>query len=638
MCGICGIYHYATDRPVDRDVLARMTRAMVHRGPDDEGFHVSADGRLGLGFRRLAIVDLAGGHQPMANEDDSVWIAFNGEIYNHAELRPGLEARGHVYRTRSDTETILHQYEEVGDAFPTFLQGMFAIAIHDVKQRRLFLARDRIGVKPLYYVDTGSCFLFASEIKALLQHPDIPRRLNRRKMGEYLTGLAVGAPDTLFEGVHKLRAGHTLTVRQDRGAEQARRYWNPLDARAEPPITDPYDAARQVRELLEDAVRARLMSDVPFGVFLSGGIDSSAIVAFMSRMMDRPVDTFSIGYRDDPGFNEFHYARRVAGLFKANHHEILIDHGDFERFLPKLIHSQDEPISDPVCVPLYHVAKLARDAGVIVTLVGEGADELLYGYSWYNRLLRLHDRWWGPLSRWPGGVRRAATGLALPFVDAPRRDFLRRFAAGGELFIGGAATFFPEEQAALLGPDLRGQVDPPTAVVDALYAELTGRVPGDDFMTRSTYLELMYRLPELLLMRVDKMTMATSVEGRVPFLDYRMIELSFRLDNALKVRGGVGKWVLREALKSVLPEEILNRPKVGFHVPVTSWFGDKLSGLARQVLLHEPGETAGLFDREAIQTLLERQERGGANLGMRIWALVNFALWHRYWIEGKPIE
>ncbi len=425
MCGICGM----VGGP-ERATLGRMAAAMTHRGPDDDGFYL--DEQAGLGFRRLSIIDVAGGHQPMANEDDSVWIAFNGEIYNHAELRPGLEARGHVYRTRSDTETILHQYEEVGDAVPTFLQGMFAIAIHDVKQRRLFLARDRIGVKPLYYVDTGSCFLFASEIKALLQHPDIPRRLNRRKMGEYLTGLAVGAPDTLFEGVHKLRAGHTLTVRQDRGAEPARRYWNPLDARAEPPITDPYDAARQVRELLEDAVRARLMSDVPFGVFLSGGIDSSAIVAFMSRMMDRPVDTFSIGYRDDPGFNEFHYARRVAGLFKANHHEILIDHGDFERFLPKLIHSQDEPISDPVCVPLYHVAKLARDAGVIVTLVGEGADELLYGYSWYNRLLRLHDRWWGPLSRWPGGVRRAATGLALPFVDAPRRDFLRRFAAGGE--------------------------------------------------------------------------------------------------------------------------------------------------------------------------------------------------------------
>lgn len=638
MCGICGIFHYKSEAPVDRDLLARMTRALVHRGPDDEGFHVSPDGRVGLGFRRLSIVDLAGGHQPMSNEDGTAWIVFNGEIYNHAGLRPGLEARGHTYRTRSDTETILHQWEDVGDDVPRFLQGMFAVALYDEKGRRLLLMRDRIGVKPLYWVDTGRAFLFASEIKALLQHPDVPRRLNRRKVREYLANLAVTPPETLFEGIHKLRAGHTLGVRAESGPEEPQRYWNPLDARARGMIADPYEGTAAVRELLADAVKARLMSDVPFGAFLSGGVDSSAIVALMSREMNRPVETFSIGYREDPGFNEFHYARRVAGMFKTHHHEIQIDHGDFTAFLPQLVYHQDEPISDPVCVPLYYVARLARDSGVIVTLVGEGSDEIFFGYHWHNRLYRLHRRWWLPLSKLPAPLKAAMAGGVAPFVDPARRDFLTRFARGEELFQGGAVTFFEAEHGDLLAPGVREASDPPFAGVARLYAETDGVLDPDDFIGRSTYLELMYRLPELLLMRVDKMTMATSVEGRVPFLDYRMVDLSFRLANELKVRDGVGKWVLKEGLKNVIPAEIIRRPKLGFHVPVTSWFGDKLAGFARRVLLHEPWDGARLFNREAVAALLDAQESSGANYGMRIWALVNFVLWHRYWIEGGDLS
>lgn len=638
MCGICGIYHYRTDARVDRDVLARMTRALVHRGPDDEGFHLSPDGRVGLGFRRLSIVDLAGGHQPMSNEDESAWIVFNGEIYNHAELRPGLEARGHVYRTRSDTETILHQWEEVGDDVPRFLQGMFAVALYDQTRRRLLLIRDRIGVKPLYWIDTGTSVLFASEIKALLQHPDVPRRLNRAKVREYLANLAVTPPDTLFAGIHKLRAGHSMGIREESGREEPTRYWNPLEARSRGMITDPYEGAAAVRELLADAVRGRLMSDVPFGAFLSGGVDSSAIVAFMSREMDRPVETFSIGYREDPGFNEFQYARRVSGMFRTNHHEIQIDHADFQAFLPKLVYHQDEPISDPVCVPLYHVAKLARDSGVFVTLVGEGSDEIFFGYGWHNRLYRLHRRWWRPLSKLPASLKAAMAAGVAPFVDVARRDFLARFARGEELFQGGAVTFFEAEQGDLLTPEARADCDPPFAGVERFYAETDGFLDPDDFIGRSTYLELMYRLPELLLMRVDKMTMATSVEGRVPFLDYRMIDLSFRLDNALKVREGVGKWVLKEAVKNIIPAEIIHRPKLGFHVPVTSWFGDRLSGYARRILLHEPWEGSRLFNRDAVSALLDAQESSGANYGMRIWALVNFVLWHRYWIEGRELS
>ena len=637
MCGVCGVYHYAGDRRVDPELLRRMTGAMSHRGPDDDGFWTSPDGRLGFGFRRLAIVDLAGGHQPMSNEDGSAWIVFNGEIYNHAALRPHLEARGHVYRTRSDTETILHQWEESRDAVPTKLTGMFGLGIYDIQARRLFLARDRIGIKPIYWHDDGTTFVFASEIKALLEHPTVTRRLNRKKVAEYLAYLAVAPPDTLFENIHKLRAGHTLGVRADSGPEEPKRWWNPLPEAGPPRITDPAEGVRLVRETLDAAVEARLMSDVPFGAFLSGGIDSSAIVALMSRHMDRPVDTFSIGYRDDPTFNEYEYARRVAGLFKTNHHEVLIGHEDFKSFLPKLVHHQDEPISDPVCVPLYYVAKLARDSGVIVTLVGEGSDELFFGYDWHNRIRRLYEQWWRPLSRWPAPLRAGAAGAVSMVVDAPQRDFLRRFAEGGEPFLGGAVTFYDNELAALLRPDfLRGN-DPPSAVIDRLYAETEGILAPDDFTRRSTYLELMYRLPELLLMRVDKMTMATSVEGRVPFLDHSMIELSFRLADDLKVRNGVTKWVLKEAMRDILPAEILDRKKLGFHVPVTAWFGRDLAGWAREVLLDSGSPILEYFQRPAIERLLDRQARGGVNYGMRIWALVNFALWHRLWIERKPL-
>lgn len=637
MCGICGTYNYNTDAPVDRDVLGRMAAVIAHRGPDDDGFYVSPDGRLGLGFRRLSIVDLAGGHQPMSNEDGSAWIVFNGEIYNHAALRPALEAAGHVYRTRADTETILHQWEESGEAVVEKLGGMFAFAIYDAKAGRLLLARDRIGIKPLYWFDNGHSFIFASEIKALLEHPDVPRRLDRRKLGEYLGYLAVAPPATLFEGIRKLRAGHTLTVEPRTGPAASRRWWNPLPAPGQPDITDPETASAMVLERLRAAVKARLMSDVPFGAFLSGGVDSSAIVALMSRELSRPVETFSIGYQDDPGFNEYDYARRVAGLFGTHHHEIRIDHEDFKRFLPKLVHHQDEPISDPVCVPLYYVAKLARDSGVIVTLVGEGSDELFFGYAWHNRVRLMYERWWRPLARLPRPLKVGAAGVLSPLVDPPRRDFLRRFGAGGEPFLGGAVTFYDTEIPGLLTPEALQDIDPPLAAVEALYAETKGRLDPEDFTRRSTYLELMYRLPELLLMRVDKMTMATSVEGRVPFLDHAVIELAFRLSADLKVRRGTGKWILKQALRDILPAEIIDRPKLGFHVPVTSWFGRSLADYARQVLLDKSSPAGELFRREAVERLLRRQAEGGVNFGMRIWALVNFALWHRHWIERQAI-
>lgn len=631
MCGIAGVFNYARTEPVRDGVLRSMAERIRHRGPDDEGFHLDPAGRLGFAFRRLSIVDLAGGHQPMSTEDGRLSLVFNGEIYNHLEIRAELESQGRRFRTRCDTEVILQAYDAWGSGCVERFQGMFAFAVWERDRRRLFMARDRVGIKPLYFAEVDGAFLFGSEIKSLFAHPDLAPRLDREEMARYLTFLCVPPPRTLFEGVHKLRAGHRMTVMEGCGATPPEPYWNPVTG----PVSNASeeDLAAELRATLEDAVRARLMADVPFGAFLSGGVDSSAIVAIMASILDRPVETFSVGYKNDTTFNEFENARRTSQLFGTNHHEVLIDHEDFRRFLPRLVHHQDEPIADPVCVPLYFVAELARQNGVIVTLVGEGADELFFGYDFHNRVRRLYERWWRPLAGAPGAVRAAAAGALRPFVDPQRRDFLRRFASGGEPFWGGAVTFYPEELKTLapsLAADTRRE-----EIVRDLYAEIDARRPGADFPTRAGYLELMYRLPELLLMRVDKMTMAASVEGRVPFLDHRMVELAFRIPGALKVKNGVAKSILKRAVADLLPEEIIHRPKVGFHVPVTRWFEQVLNPLADEVLLDARMSALEIWDPAEVRRLLERQRAGKGNYGMRIWALVNFALWYRHWMLGE---
>ncbi len=631
MCGIAGAFHFGRGGEVSEDVLRSMAACIAHRGPDDEGFHRDPGAGMGFAFRRLSIVDLAGGHQPMLTADGRLALVFNGEIYNHADLRRELEGLGRRFRTRSDTEVILEAYAEWGPACVERFQGMFALAVWDREARRLFLARDRVGIKPLYYAEADGAFLFGSEIKSLFRHPGLSPRLNREELARYFTFLCVPPPNTLFEGVKKLRAGHTLTVEAGRGPGEPSRYWNPVrgpvSARPEAELVE------EVRATLTEAVKARLMADVPFGAFLSGGVDSSATVAIMASLLDRPVETFSVGYKDDPGFNEFGNARRTAELFGTRHHEVVIDHEDFREFLPRLVHHQDEPIADPVCVPLYFVAELARKHGVIVSLVGEGADELFFGYDVYDRMRRMTERWWNPLVRAPRPLRVLGSRAVEPFLDPARRDFLRRFREGGEPFIGGAVTFYPTELERL-APGLAGDRGREEIVRD-LYAEIDSRRPGADFPTRAAYLEFMYRLPELLLMRVDKMTMAASVEGRVPFLDHRMVELAFRIPGSMKVQGGVRKAILKKAVAGLIPDEIIHRPKVGFHVPVTRWFEAVLNPLADETLLDPRLAALGIWDPPEVRALLARQREGKGNYGMRVWALVNFALWYRHWMLGE---
>ena len=390
MCGICGIFEFGrATGGVTWDVVSAMRDTMVHRGPDDAGTWISSDRRVGLGHRRLSIVDLsAAGHNPMTNETRDVWITFNGEIYNHERLRPRLVERGHVYHSRTDTETLVHLYEEEGDDLVHRLEGMFAFAIWDESRRRLLLARDRLGVKPLYYTVADGRLLFASEIKALLEHPDVPRDVDEESLYHYLTFLTTPAPKTLFRGISKLPPGHLLTC-DERGRVEVRRYWDAIVEPPAEPLSEEETIAR-VRELLSEAIEKRMMSDVPFGVFLSGGVDSSANVALMSRLTNMPVRTFTVGFEGAPQYNELDHARRVAKQFGADYHEVIINHEDAISFLPDMIFHQDEPIADPVCVSLYYVSKLARETGTIVVQAGEGSDEIFSGYTTYAAYLKMY--------------------------------------------------------------------------------------------------------------------------------------------------------------------------------------------------------------------------------------------------------
>ncbi len=560
MCGICGILHFeGSTQPVNEDLLRTMTEKIRHRGPDSGGVYVSPQKNLGFGFRRLAIVDLSSaGNQPMCNEDGSVWIVFNGEIYNHAKLRPALEAAGHRYRSRSDTETLIHAYEEYGPDFVQKLEGMFAIAIWDSKKQKLFLFRDRIGIKPVYYVHANNRLLFASEIKAILEDQSIRREVDETALSHYFTFIATPAPQTLFKGIRKLEAGHFLEITLN-GTLVNKEYWNVFQPVDGEDVGNEEYCARRILELLKESVEKRMMSDVPFGVFLSGGLDSSTNVALMSQLMTRPVDTFSVAISGQSNFNEFGYARQIAKEFNTNHHEIVINDDDFISLFPKVIYHHDEPLADPVSFPLYYVSKLARDNGTIVVQVGEGSDEQFCGYTLYKRIIRLQEQF-RFIRSMPSSIRSTSYTMLSSLLKSLRVDYrqnyIKNFLSSGEPFLGGATAFDDSEKAKLLNDS--------AALSGALVDESFRAVPGDDYSTKMIYWELKNRLPELLLMRVDKMTMATSVEARVPFLDHKLVEFSMKIPWQLKIKSGETKYILKKAVEGLIPRNIIYRKKIGF--------------------------------------------------------------------------
>jgi asparagine synthase (glutamine-hydrolysing) len=629
MCGIGGVFDYGfrANPQISPELLTRMSDAMVHRGPDDAGYYIAPTGICGLTFRRLAIIDLTpAGHQPMLSPDGRFALVFNGEIYNHRTIRAELEAKGYRYKSQSDTETILYAYQEWGEACLEKFFGMFAIAIWDNDKKELFCARDRVGIKPLYYATPNGRFIFASEIKVLLRHPSLHAQLNEDALPHYLSIMMPPAPETMFEGIFKLEAGHSLRIDAS-GKITKRQWWSLLNAGAPLENIREEEAIEEIRRLLRQSIKDRMMSDVPFGVFLSGGIDSSLNVALMAELMERPVQTFSVGFKDLEKYNEMHYARAIAKKFGTDHHEILIDSHDAEGVLSNLAYHEDEPNGDPVCIPLYFVSKLARDAGTIVVQVGEGSDEEFAGYRWLVRDIKLYDRMWKPLGMIaPKVMRRAAYLAASPLVKNPLiREYMRRFSRGEELFWGGALAFTEEHKRRMLnGYDDR---DSSSRFADKWHKEVGVAYPNTEFTRRAMYLEFKQRLPELLLMRVDKIGMAVSIEARVPFLDHRIAEFAFRLPRRIKLGpNNVPKYILKKAAEGILPNEHIYRKKMGFAAPVNEWLKTDL----KQYLEDH------LFQSELLKThtnvgyirqLVHEHTSGVRNNGQLLWSLLNLTLW-----------
>ena len=661
MCGICGVYKYGqSSRGFDEALLVNMSNSIKHRGPDDSGTFMSADHRVGFGFRRLSIVDLSpAGHQPMFSPDGSICIVFNGEIYNHQVLRKEFESKGRTYRSRSDTESILYAYQEYGLEFVHKLLGMFAIAIWDERRQLLVLARDRVGIKPLYYTITDGQFIFGSEIKAILQHPSVSREMDPLALDTYLTFLIPPAPQTLFKNIRKLEAGHFMVVGQN-GSLRSEQYWDPVPMGPQPSIdvdgtpiahsrllqsTEPMteeSCIGTIRSLLKQSIKDRMMSDVPFGVFLSGGIDSSTNVALMAELMDRPVDTFSVGFRDLEKYNELGFARQIADQFRTNHHEVIIDQKMAFDFLPKLIYHQDEPLADPVCIPLYFVSKLARDNGTIVVQVGEGSDEQFAGYQSMVRELRFYKTLWKFYEALPSFGKQAVYKGAAAILERTHQhlalEYLRKGLDDQELFWGGAINFTETHKRFLLNEKRRAKDSISHSLARAWHKELLRRDPGADYLKRMIYLEFKNRLPELLLMRVDKVSMATSVEARVPFLDHRLVEYSMTIPQEFKIKKGEPKYILKKAVEGIVPNNIIYRKKQGFAAPVSEWLRNEWSTFAESTILDSTLVWNGTFRREYIKSMIDRHRRRKIDAGQNIWNLLNLVLWHNYWIEGKDIS
>lgn len=608
MCGIVGLVYADPARRCEQDVITRMRDVFVYRGPDDAGLHL--DGPVGLGHRRLSIIDLGGGHQPMANEDGSLCIVFNGEVYNYRELRQELIAKGYHFQSQSDTEVILHLYAERGEACVHALNGMFAFAIWDKKRRLLFLARDRMGVKPLYYASAPDAFIFGSEIKAILESGMVPARCREEAVTEYMLFRQVAGPESLFRDVMSLPPGCTLTLHD--GRPRIARYWSPRPAADRPQIT--YEEARQtLSDLLEDSVKMRLISDVPVGTFCSGGVDSSLVTALASKLKGDKVNTFSVGF-DEPDYDESAYAELVSKQYRTIHHRLTVNNVEFSELFPKMVWYNDEPLNFANSVQIFALSRLAKQH-VTVVLTGEGSDELFAGYPRY-RIPRLAS-WY---RRIPVAVRHLLKMCGRMTGDH-RVDKLDRF-----------SSCSPEEtliyNSSVLQPDVVAAACPKLPVVDLQYrrACLKGSENlGLDDVARLSLLDQECFLVSILN-RQDKMSMAASIESRVPFMDYRIVELANRLPSGYKLRGGMGKAIVKDVARSLLPPEIVDRRKSGFGVPLERWFRSNEGMGERIVALPEQADNA-LFDRAALRRIVGEHRSGARDHSELLWTALNLHTW-----------
>ncbi len=634
MCGIAGVFDTNSQSTVNEKLLKRMSDVIVHRGPDSEGQYISENHQCGLSFRRLAIIDLSvSGNQPMSTPDGRYTIVFNGEIYNHREIRDELIALGYKYHSGTDTETILYGFAEWGINVIEKFVGMWAFAIWDAKLNTITASRDRVGIKPFYFYYRDGVFIFGSEIKSILEHPRVEKELNFTELPNYLNYSMSSSNATLFKNIRKLPAGHNLKIDSKCNLE-IYRYWSPLRARHEYKAESLYETYDNIISLLRQSIKARMMSDVPFGVFLSGGIDSSANVALMSELMDRPVDTFTVGFKDLMHYNELEYANKIADLFKTNHNEILIDRNDSLEVLETIAWHTDEPNGDPVCMPLYYLSKLTKQQETTVIQVGEGSDEQFIGYDWMLREWNFYNSYWKLYGAIPKFIRQASYVLLKPILGALNQntvsEYFRRGTYGEELYWSGFSRYSPTLLVQLLSDNFKYLSKIPAKFAQQMHDEAFSENPNSTYLQKMTYLELTHRLAEVLLMRVDKITMAHSLEARVPFLDHRLVEYLINLPDKIKVPDKKStKILLKNALKDILPTEIIHRKKQGFAAPVKEWLRNEWYSYAKNTILDSFFVKEGIFNADFIKKQFELHKTGKFKLHNEIFLLLMLSIWYR---------
>lgn len=626
MCGICGIYTMHSREPVSPRLIEQMTSLIAHRGPDDKGFHL--DGPVGLGFARLSIIDLSGGHQPMCNETGDIWIVFNGEIWNYKQLRQELIEKGHQFRTNSDTETIVHAYEEFGVDCVARLNGMFGFAIWDSPRQRLLLARDRAGKKPLYYTQVDGDILFASEIKSLLCHPRVKRAADTQALADFLSVRYVPAPATLFAGIYKVLPGHWLLC--ENGEVHQECYWDFTFGRTEQRPIEEYLSG--IRQHVQRSVEERMMADVPVGAMLSGGVDSSIISGIMSKLTSQKVQTFAVGF-DQPEYSELPYARLVADHFGTDHHELVVNSADMTRYWPLLTWHRDEPVSEPSDLGVYLISKLARQY-VKVVLSGEGGDELFAGYpkyvvDWMARYYHIlpapvRDQMITPLlEHLPYSMRKLKTATRNLSQPAPQR------------WMNWFGVFNGPMKEQLLSASTKAAIDTDSSREFRRWLE---KNPQRDDLSSMLYLDTKIWLPDNLLMKGDKMTMAASLEQRIPLLDYKLTEYAASIPSQLKIKGFKAKYLLKRAFEDFLPASILTRKKMGFNVPTGIWFREGQRGLITRLLLSKRLRSRGYFNDAFIATMVRDHLEGRTNYQAQLFTLASLELWFRIFIDAPQLQ
>ena len=618
MCGICGLFEFQNNQVIPSDRVRRMSDTLHHRGPDDEGIYVGPG--IGFGFRRLSIIDLAGGHQPLSNEDGRVWVMLNGEIYNYDELRRDLESRGHRFATRSDTETIVHLYEDHGEDCFARLRGMFAIALWDSRNRKLLLARDRVGKKPLFYHATEERILFGSELKALLADGGVPREIGVAALSDYFSLGYIAAPKTIYRSVRKVLPGHYLVISGD-GIRETE-YWDISYEQTENRTEEEW--CERLRHEVREATRVRLMSDVPLGAFLSGGVDSSAVVAMMSTLMKRPVTTCSIGFQEQE-YNETDFAREIASQFKSDHHEHVVRPDAIET-VNKLVWHYDEPFADSSAIPTYYVSWVARQH-VTVALGGDGGDETFAGYRryyldhWENQLRRFVPGWmrrriFHPLGQWYPGLAQA------PRIFRGKATFQSLARTPLEGYFNSLSIFRPDEKSQALTHDFRKSLGGYDSI--EVFQKHYDRARTNDLLSRIQYVDMKTYLPDDILAKVDRASMAVSLEVRAPLLDHHLMQTAAMIPSSLKLRGRQGKYIFKQAMAQILPPGILERRKQGFAIPLDRWFREQLKDVAYEAIFSSPD---GILDATFLKKIWDQHQKGSYDRSAHLWTVLMFRKW-----------